>query len=188
MDSIIGRVVATILTLILIAGVGFMAYNGFTQNKVSTMSSGVATLVQAVQHDYAEYPTFSGLSTMPVNALSSVKNLWGSTTPTGTVGTAGGLIDPWGDAMEVYSGGSTTDTVPSAATNVTSGDFVIEDAGTDFGTSTCKTVAMSIGASAFETVVGSTLLNGAAGQSINPTTAATACNGGNKPIYWIFGH
>lgn len=182
MDSIIGRVVATILTLILIAGVGFMAYNGFQQNKVSTMTAGMANLVQSVQHEYAEYPSFSGLSKMPVNALSSVKNLWGSSSD--TIGTSGGLVDPWGNPLTVASGA----TPPSGAQTVTGSNFYVTDSGASFGTGMCKTLAMSVGASAYETLVGGTMINSAPGQSINPVQAATACNGGAKSITWIFGH
>ena len=182
MDSVIGRVVATILTLILIAGVGFMAYNGFEQNKVSTMTTGISGLVQSVQHDYAEYPTFSGLSAMPVNSFSSVKNLWGSSA--GKVGTAGGLLDPWGNDITVKSGA----TAPAGAVNVTAANFVIMDAGTKFGTTECKTMAMAGGASAYETIVSGKMINTTPGQSINPVTAATACAGGAKSIAWVFGH
>ncbi len=182
MDSIIGRLVATILTLILIAGVGFIAYNGFQQNKVSTMTAGISSLVESIQQDYSQYPSFAGLSTMPVNSLSSVKNLWGNSA--GTVGTAGGLLDPWGNDVTVTSGA----TPPTGATNVTAANMVITDTGTSFGASECKTMAMAGGASAYETVVGGTMVNTVAGGSINPVTAATACAGGAKAIAWVFGH
>ncbi|MGC9127755.1 MAG: type 4 pilus major pilin [Acidithiobacillus sp.] len=182
MDSIIGRVVATILTLILIGGVGAMAYNGFQHNRESTLSVGVSSMVQSIQGAYGNYPTFTGLENMPVTALGSVKNFWGNSST--TVGTAGGLIDPWGNNITVASGANP----PSGSVNVTASNFVITDAGTSFDQSTCASVALAVGASALETLIGGQMVNAAEGRPVDPAQAAAACNGGGKPISWVFGH
>ncbi len=190
MDSIIGRVIASILTLILIAGVGFAAYNAFQGNKVSTMTTGMATLVQSIQQDYASYPTFSGLSKMPISALSSVKNLWSttsaSTAESDLVGTSGSLIDPWGDDLEVTSGATQALGSPAA----TSSNIVITDAGTNLGASSCKKLAIEVGASAYETIVDGKVVNtgGTAGTPIDPVATATDCGSGDVAISWVFGH
>ncbi len=184
MDSIIGRIIATLLTLILIAGVGYIGYQGFQGSKSTTLATGVSMLVQTVQQDYTSYPTFAGLSQMPVNSLSQVKDLWGDSS--GTIGTAGSLIDPWGDDMTVASG---SNSICSSIAGVNSSDFCVEDAATNLGTTACKNLAMTVGSSAYTVAVGGTTVNsGGPGTAIDPVTVATACGSTTHPIVWVFGH
>jgi hypothetical protein len=185
MESVIGRIVATILSVVLLAGVGYLAYAGFSSNKVSKFTSQTGGLVQAVNQIYASSASFTGLSTMPAANLSQIKDMWASSAPgTATIGTAGTLIDPWGNGLQVLGGGDAG--IPSGVT-VSPAQFVLVDPGTHLARSDCQAIAGALSGSAFATYVNGSIV-GSPGSPITPSAIATACNADGLPMAFVYGH
>lgn len=105
MESVIGRVLATLVTVIALAGLGYAAYNGFESNRVSRFSSGLQSLSSEVDQLYATSASTAGLMNLPAANLQQASSLWASSPPVGSVSSTTALVDPWGDALEIYGYG-----------------------------------------------------------------------------------
>jgi len=185
MESVIGRIVATILSVVLLAGVGYLSYAGFAGNKASRFATQNANLVQTINQIYASSSSFTKLTAMPASNMAQIKDMWASASPgSATIGTSGTLVDPWGDPLQVLGGGDQG--MPTGVT-ATTAQFVVSDAGTNLSQSDCQTIAGALSGSAYATYVNGKVV-GTAGAPVNPSDIAAACSAAGLPIAFVYGH
>ncbi|MDF3883111.1 type 4 pilus major pilin [Cupriavidus basilensis] len=104
MEGILGRIIATVLGLIALAGVGYAAYNGFSNSKSSDVVTGVTTIVTNARSQFAAGNTgYTNFTT--ANAASLVT---AGIIPTSWVATGNVPTDPWGNALAFASAGANT--------------------------------------------------------------------------------
>lgn len=185
MESIIARIVATVLTIILLGGVGYLTYAGFSNNRVSRFTSQTSNLEQVVNQTYASAASFTGLTGLPAADLSQIKDMWASATPgTATIGTSGTLVDPWGDPLQVLGGGDAG--IPAGVT-VTAAQFVLIDPGANLSQSDCQSIAGNLSGIAYATYINNVLV-GTAGAPVTPVAIAAACTSPGLALAFVYGH
>lgn len=185
MDSIIGRMVYMVLVLIGLAGVGALAYQAFGSNKASAMTSGTQNLVTSINQVFLGVPTFTGLKDVKAVQIKTSSNMWSSNNPgAATIGTAGTLIDPWGNDLQVLGGGDNG--IPAGVT-ASKAQFVLHDAGTNLNTTDCVSVLNAISPLSFATYVDGNVV-GTPGSPLSAPQVLNACATDGLAIDWVFGH
>lgn len=183
MESIIARIVATVLTVILLAGVGYAAYNGYENNKVSTFSSNLATVQQAINTVYANSTSFSGLATIELANLPQAQSMAGpGVANTATLGTSGTLIDSWGNQLTLVGAGDA-----GAPTGLLPNQFAVLDTGATLTPGECQDIAGALANSTVSMTVAGLVL----AQPITVASIAGACDSGGSAgltMTFIFSH
>lgn len=181
MESVIGRVLATLVTIIALAGLGYAAYNGFESNRISNFSAGVLSLTQAIDQTYATSPSTTGLYSMPAANLQQASSLWAANPPVGTIGATGAMVDPFGDSVEVFGHGDTG----ALVTTTTPAQYEVDVLATAMTPSDCQSLLSSLSTSLTGAVINGTAI---AGQP-TPTELAADCTGvTGKTVSLVFTH
>lgn len=180
MDSILGRIIATILTLIAIGGVGMLIAQGFQGAKVSDYSQQSMSLSTDIQRLYTGYATYDNVADVPVSSMKSVSGMWASPDGTGTIGGSGNLIDPWGNNVFVESGGD------SGLPGLNDSVFVVNNAGTNFDEGLCTQVAKSVSSAAQVFINDVSVNQSGLNTPLDPVALATQCGTGQSMAF-VFG-
>lgn len=103
MEGILGRIVATVLGLLALAGIGYAAANGFSNSKVDIIVSGATHIATNARAQFSAGNTgYTNFTTANAASLVSAGII-----PTSWV-TAGVPTDPWGNAVTFAAGASPT--------------------------------------------------------------------------------
>lgn len=159
MESILGRIVAIVLTLIAVAGVGYVGYTAFEKSRASQCLSDISQVITNTRALFQQSANgYASFTTANAGALINAGVFPGSMVRGGQV------VDAWGNTVQlspgnannteatITFGGAGSETVPQCATVVTGlKDFV----------------AMTVGGTTFSQA-----------NQPDPVTASTACSGG----------
>ena len=155
MESILARVMATVLGLIALGGVIYAMSSANDSSKVNAISSDISQIVSATREQFAQSQTgYANFTTANASTLYSAKviptDLWKGT----------GAVDQWGNNMTFAPAGN------NAQFQITFGGANISpDVCAKIATALGGYVSMSVGGQAFTTPPDS-------------VTANTACAGG----------
>lgn len=107
MDGILGRVVAIVLGLLALAGVGLAGYKAFAANKSSTISTDITQIVTNARSQFSQNSNgYANFTTNNANALVTAGVI-----PSDMV-RAAGVTDAWGNAVQLgNAAGSTEGTI-----------------------------------------------------------------------------
>lgn len=104
MEGILGRIIATVLGLIALAGVGYAAYNGFSNSKSSDVVTGITTIINNSRAQFSSgnsrYTNFTTANAASLVAAGIVPTSW--------VGPGNVPTDPWGNALGFAPTGANT--------------------------------------------------------------------------------
>lgn len=159
MEGILGRIVAIVLGLIALAGVGVAAYNGFQNSKASDVTTAVAALITNARAQFSQSSNlYANFTTANVAKLITAgiipQNLTnGSTT----------AIDPWGNSLAFAGVGAPANS---------QGQITFGGGGSET-TQECVSVTQNL-KDYISLKVGTTTFTPAS--QPDPTTAATACS------------
>lgn len=163
MDGILGRVMATVVGLMLIAGVVVGAQKMFSGSKASNATSDLLTFEQAIQGAYSAQPTFGTLT----NTVSNTAG-WTPSDMNGGTGTAT-ITNQWGGAVTV-----------AVDTNTAQFDVTEEGVPND----ACATIVNGAQNAVSVTANGTTL----AGPPYDPAALSTSCNSSTNTLKFVFSH
>ncbi len=104
MEGILGRIIATVLGLIALAGVGYAAFNGFSSSKSSDVVTGMTTIIN---NSRAQFSSGSSRYTNFTTA-NAARLVTAGIIPTSWVATGNVPTDPWGNALAFASAGANT--------------------------------------------------------------------------------
>lgn len=157
MEGILGRIVAIVLGLIALAGVGYAAYNGFQNSKGSDVTSGIAQLVTNARAQFSQsanlYTNFTTANLTKIISAGIIPQNMTNGTTTGN--------DPWGNALAFAPAG----------TNNSQGVITFGGGGSET-VQECVSVAQNL-KDYISLKVGTTTFTPQA--QPDPTTAAAAC-------------
>ncbi|MBY4898656.1 type 4 pilus major pilin [Cupriavidus sp. AU9028] len=98
MDGILGRVVAIVLGLIALSGIGYAAYNGFQTDKASTVSTNITQLITNARGGFSQGNNgYTNFTTANIPAM-----ITGGMFPTSMV-RGNTLVDNWGNTVTLSS-------------------------------------------------------------------------------------
>lgn len=98
MDGILGRVVAIVLGLIALSGVGYAAYNGFQTHKGGTVSTNITQIITNARAGFSQGNNgYTNFTTANIPAM-----ITGGMFPTDMV-RGNTLVDNWGNAVTLSS-------------------------------------------------------------------------------------
>ncbi|MFP3637928.1 prepilin type IV pili [Paraburkholderia sp. SIMBA_054] len=103
MDGILGRIVAVVLGLLALAGVGLLAYKGFSTDKNGAVTSDITQVVQNARAQFSQNNNgYTNFVTGNIAAMNTAgifpKNMVRGAT----------VIDRWGNAIQLASANSAT--------------------------------------------------------------------------------
>ncbi|WP_206956343.1 prepilin type IV pili [Trinickia acidisoli] len=158
MDGILGRVVAIVLGLLALAGVGLAGYKAFAASKSSTVTTDITQLVTNARSQFSQ--NNNGYTNFLTGNATALENA--GIIPSDMVRVAG-VTDAWGNAVTLGNAGSATE-----------GTIAFGGAGSET-IEQCSTVVTSL-KDYVTLVVGGTTFT----QATQPdaVSAATACNAG----------
>ncbi|KVV40925.1 prepilin type IV pili [Burkholderia territorii] len=155
MEGILGRIVAIVLGLLALAGVGVAAYSGFSNNKASNVTEGLTTTITNARAQFTQgsngYTNFTTAKIANLITAGIFPNNWVN-------GTA--VNDPWGNAVAL-----------APASNNTAATITVGGGGSETAAQ-CANVVQSI-KDYVSIKVGATTFTPAT--PADPTTAAAAC-------------
>ncbi len=159
MDSTLGRIIATILTLIAIAGVALAGYTAYQASAVGDQISNVQQMAQGIKGLYNGSPSYATLTnTVVVNA-----NLVPS-----SMNVNGTIQDTWGGAVTVVQDATFSNAFDIGLQSLPQAD--------------CVKLATGMAAN-YVNING----NGNVAAPVDPGTATTQCQAGNaNAIVFVF--
>lgn len=158
MEGILCRIVAIVLGLIALAGVGVAAYNGFQNSKASDVTSEVASLVTNARAQFSQSSNlYTNFTTAKVANLISAGIIPSNLTNGSTT-----AINPWGNSLAF---------APTGTAN-SQGTVTFGGGGSET-TQECVSVTQNL-KDYISIKVGTTTFTPAS--QPDPTTAATACS------------
>jgi hypothetical protein len=163
MDGILGRVMATVVGLLMIAGVVVAAQQMFGGSKASNATSDLLTLEQGIQGAYSAQPTFASLT----NTVSNTAG-WTPSDMNGGSGTAT-ITNQWGGAVTV-------------AVDTNTAQFDVTEQGVP--SSACATIVNGAQNAVSVTANGTALT----GPPYDPAALSASCNSSANTLKFVFSH
>lgn len=158
MDSVLGRIIATMLILIAVGGVAYGGYQAYQSYQVSNQISNVQQMAQGVKGLYGGSPSYASLTnTVVVNA-----NLVPASMNSG-----GTITDTWGGTVNVAPDATYTNAFDITLSQVPASDCVKLATG-------MSSNYVSINGGTYET------------NPVDPGTATSQCTGGSNSLTFVF--
>ncbi len=190
MDSVVGRVIASLLVLGLLAGVGTLAWQGVASHRTAQTATDIRLIAHVLDTRYASVTSTQNLGYLPVADFSELSSLWGAPAPgSATLNTTGTLVEAWGNALQVvgYADPALALNYPGVA--LAANQFAVADLGTALPRASCQQVVQALGSSLYAVYAGQGgVFNavGIPGSTPTPAQIAVGCGTANTELVFVF--
>lgn len=190
MDSVIGRVIASLLVLGLLAGVGTLARQGMAAHRTAQTATDIRLIAHVLDTRYASVTNTQNLGYLPAADFSDLSGLWGTQAPgAATLNTTGTLVEAWGNALQIVGYADPALALNYPGVSLAANQFAVADLGTSLPRAGCQQIVQALGSSLYAVYAGQGgvfSVIGVPGSTPTPAQIAVGCAAADTELVFVF--